>query len=229
MISACIIGLNEADFIALTIRSIRDSVDEIIYVDGGSTDGTQEIVEQEGQGKAKVFYKKWRENWGMQRNYALSRATCDYVFQIDADEVLDDDPYKLRGLTEQAYSNFDVQYVHFIRDFGHIDAAEAIHIGINRLFLRQNTHYVNRMHELATSANFTNKYPGFVTSPKIFHLGYLKGIPSVHAKLKKHQAHSKMHTPEFLKTWHAQHVLGQYPVAEYRGPYPWVIREEYGF
>ena len=229
MISACIIGLNEADFIALTIRSIRDVVDEIVYVDGGSTDGTQEIVEKESNGKARIFYRKWADNWGLQRQYALQQAKGDYILQIDADEVLDDDAHSLSKYIDGFYTNWDMEYVHFIQDFRHVDATEEVHVGQNRLFVNKNVQYTRRMHELAVSPDFARPCPLLITSPKIFHLGYLKGIPSVHRKLKKHQAFSKTHTPEYLLKWHLEHVGGLYPKKEYVGPYPWVIREEYGF
>ena len=52
-ISAFIIALNEAQHIAAAVESLI-SLDEVIVVDSGSTDGSVEIAEQLGVGIATV-------------------------------------------------------------------------------------------------------------------------------------------------------------------------------
>lgn len=69
---------------AKVINNIRAYVDEIVVVDGGSADKTVEIAEKLG---AKVFKRKWDNNFGAQRNFAIKKARGGWIFIIDADET----------------------------------------------------------------------------------------------------------------------------------------------
>lgn len=84
MISACLIVLNEEKRIKKVLNNIKSYVDEIVVVDGGSTDNTAAIAEKAG---ARVFYRKWDNNFGAQRNFAIKKAKGDWIFIIDADET----------------------------------------------------------------------------------------------------------------------------------------------
>ncbi len=85
-ISACVIVKNEEKNIARCINSYIDIVDEIIVVDTGSTDRTVEIAKDLG---AKVFYFEWINDFAKAKNYALSKATGDWIIFLDADEYFD--------------------------------------------------------------------------------------------------------------------------------------------
>jgi glycosyltransferase involved in cell wall biosynthesis len=80
-LSVIIITKNEAANIRACIESVAWA-DEIIVVDSGSTDATTEICRDLG---AKVFVYDW-PGFGIQKNRALSCATHEWVFSIDADE-----------------------------------------------------------------------------------------------------------------------------------------------
>lgn len=82
MISVIIITKNEAH----NIKACLDSVswaDEIIVVDSGSNDGTQQICS--GFSNCTLFETDW-PGFGPQKNRALSHAKGDWVLSIDADE-----------------------------------------------------------------------------------------------------------------------------------------------
>ena len=84
-ISIILITQNEAD----NIRRCLDSVvwaDEIIVVDSGSTDGTQAICREYTE---HVFDRDW-PGFGIQKGRALAKASCEWVFAIDADECVSD-------------------------------------------------------------------------------------------------------------------------------------------
>ncbi len=84
-VSLCVIARNEEHFLPSCISSVRHLVDEIIVVDTGSTDRTREVALQS---VARVYSFSWKENFAAARNYALDRATGDWILVLDADEIL---------------------------------------------------------------------------------------------------------------------------------------------
>lgn len=85
-ISLCMIVKNEEDVLARCLDSIADLMDEIIIVDTGSTDRTKEIAARYTH---KIYDYKWINDFSSARNYSFSKASKDYIYAADADEVLD--------------------------------------------------------------------------------------------------------------------------------------------
>ena len=81
-ISVFIIAKNEADRIGLAINSVINWADEVVVVDSGSTDGTQELAEKLG---ANVIYNEWK-GYGPQKVFAEAQCRNSWVLNIDADE-----------------------------------------------------------------------------------------------------------------------------------------------
>jgi (heptosyl)LPS beta-1,4-glucosyltransferase len=82
-ISVAIITLNEADRIAECVKSVRFA-DEIVVVDSGSVDGTQETARALG---CKVYAHPFA-GFSRQKQYAVDRCSHDWVLILDADERL---------------------------------------------------------------------------------------------------------------------------------------------
>ena len=80
-LSVIIITKNEAANIRACLESVAWA-DEIIVVDSGSSDATVDICHELG---AQVHAHDW-PGFGIQKNRALSYATHEWVFAIDADE-----------------------------------------------------------------------------------------------------------------------------------------------
>ena len=85
-ISCFIIAQDEADRITNAIESVIDIVDEVIVVDSGSTDGTQDLARQLG---CKVFFNKWK-GYGPQKRFGEDCAKNEWLLNLDADEYLSD-------------------------------------------------------------------------------------------------------------------------------------------
>lgn len=85
-LSLCMIARDEAACIASCLDSVRHLVREMIVVDTGSTDGTAEVAARCG---ARVLAFPWGDDFAAARNYALARATGDWILVLDADEVLE--------------------------------------------------------------------------------------------------------------------------------------------
>ena len=83
-ISCFIIAQNEADRITKTIESVNELVDEIIVIDSGSTDGTQDLVKKLG---CKLFFNKWN-GFGPQKRFGENKARNKWLLNLDADEYL---------------------------------------------------------------------------------------------------------------------------------------------
>ncbi|HWP95031.1 MAG TPA: O-antigen ligase family protein [Gammaproteobacteria bacterium] len=83
-LSAIIIAKNEADRIRGCLDSIKGWVDEIVVLDSGSTDGTVEICRAYTD---KIWVTDW-PGFGIQKQRALEKATCEWVLALDADEVV---------------------------------------------------------------------------------------------------------------------------------------------
>lgn len=84
-LSVCIIARNEEHNLARAIGSFAGLADEFVVLDTGSTDGT--IALAKGLG-AQVFEWPWRDDFGAARNEAISHASGEWVFLLDADEEL---------------------------------------------------------------------------------------------------------------------------------------------
>ncbi|SDB20560.1 Glycosyltransferase involved in cell wall bisynthesis [Flavobacteriaceae bacterium MAR_2010_188] len=83
-LSALIITHNEANHINELIENVSFA-DEIIVVDSFSEDGTIERLQQ--YPNVKVFQNKFLD-FANQRNFAISKATSNWILFIDADERL---------------------------------------------------------------------------------------------------------------------------------------------
>ena len=82
-LSVVILTKNEEQFIARCISSVAWA-DEVLVLDSGSTDSTQEIAWSMG---ARVHEQHWL-GWSGQRNCAISLAKNDWVFCLEADEIV---------------------------------------------------------------------------------------------------------------------------------------------
>ena len=87
---------DEEENLPRCLESVRGIFDEVIVVDTGSVDRTKEIAREFG---ARVFDFVWIDYFAAARNEALSHATGDYAFWLDADDVVEADQLeKLRAL-----------------------------------------------------------------------------------------------------------------------------------
>lgn len=85
-ISVCYIAKNEENYIQKSIEKVKELINpkEILVVDTGSTDKTQEIAFKMG---ARVETYKWVDDFSKARNKALKMAKNDMILFLDADEI----------------------------------------------------------------------------------------------------------------------------------------------
>ena len=84
-VSLCMIVKDEEETIGRCLDSVRHLVDEIVIVDTGSTDRTKDRVRQYTD---RIYDFQWIDDFAAARNYSFQQATQDYIFWLDADDVL---------------------------------------------------------------------------------------------------------------------------------------------
>ena len=84
MLSAVIIARNEAANIERVIQSVLGVVTEVVVVDSGSTDGTQQLAKALG---ARVLETEWK-GYGATKNWGAAQANNPWILSLDADEEL---------------------------------------------------------------------------------------------------------------------------------------------
>ncbi len=85
-VSVCIIAKNEEKHIEECLKRLRPCQFEIVVVDTGSTDRTIEIAREYTD---KIFTHEWTNDFSEARNYAVSKASNDWVIMFDCDEYLE--------------------------------------------------------------------------------------------------------------------------------------------
>src|SRR5262245_18885290 len=77
---------NEAHHVPATLAQFFRLADDIVVVDGGSTDDTVAWCEKMG---ARVFHRPWKHIYADQKNFACQQLSTDWIYVHDPDERLE--------------------------------------------------------------------------------------------------------------------------------------------
>jgi glycosyltransferase involved in cell wall biosynthesis len=170
-LSACVITKNEEKTLPMCLQSVQSIVDEIIVVDTGSKDNTVEVAKSFG---AQVYHFEWVNDFSKAKNYALSKATGDWIIFLDADEyftsesiplikeVIKDAEAKDCDLIISLMCNFDKTSKQMINSVYHV-----------RIFRRHpEIQYVGAIHERVVRNGVTPRALNAIEYIKIIHTGY---------------------------------------------------------
>lgn len=89
-ISVVIVCKNEEHILGKTLQSVQSFAGEVLVYDTGSTDQTVSLAQSAG---ATVVQAPW-EGYGRSKQKAVSLAANDWVMNLDADEVLNEEAQK---------------------------------------------------------------------------------------------------------------------------------------
>lgn len=84
-IALAVIAKNEERNVSRLLESVHGCFDQIVFVDTGSTDRTVEIANKYG---CEIHHFTWINDFSAARNFAFSKADCDFVCWLDLDDVL---------------------------------------------------------------------------------------------------------------------------------------------
>jgi glycosyltransferase involved in cell wall biosynthesis len=139
-VSVVIIAKNESAVIDRCLKSIQFLTDDILVCDTGSTDNTRSIAQKRG---ARVIDMEWK-GYGATKNAANQLAKYEWIFQLDADEMIDES--LLRTLQQINWN--DEQQAYMIRRkryfMGkHMRFGAWGHEKKTRIFRRQNARWTH--------------------------------------------------------------------------------------
>jgi glycosyltransferase involved in cell wall biosynthesis len=111
-----------------SIQSMIGFCDEVVVVDGGSSDGTWQQLELLASQEKNLYVYQVERDWnhprfavfdGQQKAAARSRCTSEYCWQQDADEVVHENDYpKVKQLLRNFPANIDVMCLPVIEFWG---------------------------------------------------------------------------------------------------------------
>ena len=97
-LSVVLAVFNEEKNLAACLESFKDIADEIVIVDGTSTDKTVEIAKKFG---ARVKVTTNKPNFHINKQMAIDMAKSDWILQMDADEHVSEEMKKeIRDILE---------------------------------------------------------------------------------------------------------------------------------
>lgn len=182
LISACVITKNEEKNISRYLESVKIFADEVIVVDTGSTDNTVAIATRQG---ARVEHFAWQNDFAAAKNFALDRASGDWIVFLDADEYFKaEDAVKIRplltGITNRNIAGLITKLIN-ITSGGHDMGTgfDAIRIFRNLPYLR----YEGSIHEHLKNFNLAIPLEmKKIADIAIYYTGYSPEIIAAKAK-----------------------------------------------
>ena len=206
-ISLCMIVKDEQDWLEKCVNSVRPILDEIIIVDTGSSDNTPGIAERLG---AKVFRFEWNDNFSNARNFAISKASGEWILSLDADDsIAEQDLSRVKALAGNRH--FD-GFSFLIRDYTNNEFLEnfvALQEGdrykgqsggfrgyklgrLVRMFRNNGILFEREIHEVVEHSIRRRGGRILETDITIHHLGELRGKGIAESKLEKYSELSSL-------------------------------------
>jgi len=178
-ITLCMIVRDEEKYIEECLKKAFMFADDAIIVDTGSEDKTIEIINK-FRDKITLINYKWEKDFSKARNISLSKATGDWIFVLDADEIISGNFEKVREiLKETAYEALTIPLYNIM------DEGNAYFSSIYcKLFKNKGYIYSGAIHE---QLNLEEGKIGNITEEycKIAHYGYLNENKKEKNKIKR--------------------------------------------
>src|SRR5450755_802670 len=127
------------------LQSLSGLIEQVVVYDTGSSDDTPGLARAAG---AVVELGHWDDDFSRARNAAIAMTPARWVVMVDADERLEADPERLRGVLEAGLrrgSEVDALVIPLINIAP--DGTELYAAPLVRLFRTDRAHFAGRLHE----------------------------------------------------------------------------------
>jgi beta-1,4-glucosyltransferase len=187
-ISAIIITKNEEHHIADCCRTVG-FCDQCIVVDDESSDATRAIAEEMG---ATVYTRAMEGDYAAQQNFAISKATGDWLLFIDADERL---PFRLQqeilNVTQKSKSNKS----YAIHRLNYFAGKKVLHGPLRpdwivRLTPKEGAYFIGRVHQ-----QLKTPYPVIRLKQPMLHFTY----PNWQTYYQKNRRYAQLSAEKFIE------------------------------
>ena len=240
-ISACAIMKNEISHVEAWLNNVRVFAQEIIVVDTGSTDGTNEFLAK--QFDVKLISYEWQHDFAQAKNVALQEATGDWLVFTDADECFYQPQNIIEYLEQLDKKSTSIEAIFCPID--NIDADnnnEIINSDVVPRIIRNyvGIKYMGAVHEQLTKGREPWQDVKYVVADRnlaIRHTGYsTKVIPFKHQRNYEIlcQVMGKSNKPEMYYGFLSESLLGmekyqqalEYAILAMESPYQPTIQKE---
>lgn len=145
-ISLCMIVKNESDTLGRCLDSLKGLMDEIIIVDTGSTDNTKDIAAAYTD---KIYDFKWKDDFSAARNFSFSKASMEYIYTADADEIIDKENYgRFADLKKCMMQEVEIVQMKYVNDTADNNLQNSITEYRPKLFKRlREFEWIDAIHE----------------------------------------------------------------------------------
>lgn len=218
-ISVCMIVKNEEKFLERCLESLKKFVDEIIIVDTGSIDRTIEIAKNFTE---KIYSINWENDFSKARNFSISKASYDWIFVVDADEIVFE--FNKNDIKKILLKNNKILgRVEILNIFKNDQGIETVYKErISRFFSKLEYKYQGSIHEQLISIEKNNQNYKFAYLPlKIKHYGYTDNILKEKDKINRNLKMLLEANEKYPKDIYIRYQLGKtyYKGNEYKGAY----------
>lgn len=210
-VSVCMITKNESEKLEKCLSSIKKYGFEIVVVDTGSTDNTDEIIRQYADVHGKF---EWCDNFAAARNYSIGLASNDLVLVLDSDEWVEHcDLVFIRIMNNNLNGNIGrLERVNdILSDEGIVKGKERI----SRIFDRRFFEYRGRIHEqvvprkIRDEEDDSSEYNLIDVPITIGHSGYAGTVSENKEKAQRNIRLLQLDLEEFGKDPYVLYQLGK--------------------
>lgn len=113
-LSVCMIVRDEEPVLERCLKAAVQFADQLVVVDTGSKDRTMEIAKKY---TTEVYTYQWKDDFADARNFSYSKAACDYIMWLDADDDIEpEDIRRIIALKNNMPPSIDVVTMFYTGD-----------------------------------------------------------------------------------------------------------------